>query len=234
MSLSVIIPTFNEAENITLLIDCIYKHINELEDEVIVIDDNSPDNTAQIVSELKVNYSSLSIYCRKDQNGLTSAIQTGIQLAKKDYIIWLDADFSHNPRYISSLINEMLNCDVCLCSRFLANSKDERKLNIQKILSCVLSKFCKLIFSNKISDWTSGFICLKREVFSNLSLKGYYGDYFIYLMVDLIQRNYLIKEIPYHTSDRMFGASKTSKNFKSLLFNGFFYLKAVTVLSFQR
>src|SRR5438105_311815 len=119
-SLTVIVPTYNESQNITKILDSLRQHLSSfLETEIIVIDDNSPDGTGKIVEEYakkdkNVNKHSVRIIHRETERGLSSAILTGIQSSKGESVVVMDSDFSHPPQTIPKMIEELHSsgCDI--------------------------------------------------------------------------------------------------------------------------
>lgn len=231
-STSILIPTFNEASNITTLIEEIQKNIDISNDEIIVIDDNSPDFTHLIVKNLLPKYPNLKLVHRINEAGLTSAINEGIAQSSKDLVLWMDADFSMHPKYIPYFIQEMANNDICLGSRYIKDAKDKRSLFFHVLLSKIINTICYYFLSKKVSDWTSGFVCAKRTIFENIKLEGDYGEYCIDFLHKALIKNLKIREIPYICQDRLYGYSKTATSIFGYYKRGIKYLHTIYCLKF--
>ena len=241
-SYSVILPTLNEAGHIKSLILDISNNLNRfsINYEIIIVDDNSTDGTLEQISEIE--QSNLIIYKRKNiKKSLVNSLNEGIELAKFNNIIWMDADYSHPPEYISEFvrIKENKDIDLIVCSRFLRGSKryyDEVNLKPAGIdfLSQFLNKICQILLFKNFTDYTSGFICIKKEIIKNIKLKGYYGDYFIKLLVDAKLSNLKIIELPFTELDRRSGTSKTTGNKFDLIIKCFFYLISIISNFFRK
>ena len=230
---SIILPTLNEAGHIKDLISEISNIfiLHKLNFEIIIIDDNSTDGTIELIRNISKNNNKVSIYVRENKkDSLVQSLIDGIKIAKYERIIWMDADFSHPPNYINEFIrlNNSDDYDALVFSRFLKDSKryyEGKTVNAKTIdnLSFFLNKICQLVISDKFTDYTSGFICIKKEVIKNTKISGHYGDYFINLIFDLIKNSRKIIEIPYMEQDTASGKSKTTGNKIDLIIKCFFY-----------
>ena len=135
-----------------------------------------------------------------------------------DNLVWMDADFQHPPKYIEKFIELSDTNDAIICSRFLNNSEryfnnPELNKDINENQSYFYNKLCKLFLYKDITDYTSGFISIKKKVFENYKLKGFYGNYFVDLIIYLKKNNYKVIEIPFKDETRASGYSKTVVNF---------------------
>lgn len=159
-TLIVVIPTFNEAENITKLLSEVRKNIKP-DDKIIVVDDNSPDGTGQNAENFRRKTKNLHVLHRKGKSGRGSAVFDGIRLAKKfqaDFYIEMDADFSHKPQDVPRLlakINE--GYDVVIGSRYLPKSRIENWPLSRKIFSKLANLYAAIILNVPIVDYTNGF-----------------------------------------------------------------------------
>lgn len=237
-SYSVILPTFNEVGHIKNLVETISEIFEKKETsfEIIVVDDNSTDGTINEVESIKNINKSVNLIIRKNKkNSLVASLNEGIELSKYENIIWLDADFSHPPKYIEEFINykrNVKNIDVIIFSRFLQQSVRYYKVDNTKAvtidyLSIILNKLCNFFLLRNFSDFTSGYICIKKECIKNYSLKGYYGDYFINLVIDCYLKNRSIMELPFLEQKRASGVSKTTFNKIDFAVKCYFYIIAL-------
>ncbi|OGG12865.1 hypothetical protein A2875_01550 [Candidatus Gottesmanbacteria bacterium RIFCSPHIGHO2_01_FULL_46_14] len=205
--ITVILPTYNEADNIALLISAIQKNIPSNAD-ILVVDDNSPDGTA---ARVKTNRH-VKLIVRTKNRGLTNSVNEGITASKGDVILWMDCDFSHPPSVIPKLLKEIeRGADIALASRV-------RNRGLSVLVNTVAMAF----FGRNITDYTTGFLAVRRTVLDRIPLLGDYGEYCIDLLVRAQAAGYRIEEIPYISPPRRSGYSKTSLRF------GYGYL--ITVL----
>ena len=224
MSFSVILPTLNEKGHILKLIEEISNifEINKINYEIIVVDDNSDDGTYEVVENFKKNNANVKTILRKNKKkSLPSSLNEGISLSKYENLIWMDADFQHPPKYIKNFIEKSKNFDVIISSRFLEASdryfnNDVLKKEINENQSYFFNKLCRILLFRDITDYTSGYICIKKKFFNNYYLQGYYGDYFVNMIVELKIKKAKIIEIPFEDAVRASGNSKTlvTINFK--------------------
>ena len=161
-------------------------------------------------------------------------MRDGIKFSKNDYIIWLDADYSHPPEYINEFISNInsFDYDILVFSRFLENSRryfslENKKPIIIDSLSIFLNKICKILLFDDFTDYTSGYICIKMQKLNQCSLEGYYGDYFINLIVDAKIKKFKLRELPYIEKPRATGYSKTTEDKINFLIKCFFYFFAI-------
>ena len=216
MSFSVILPTLNESGHIIDLINkiSVIFQKRKIDFEIIVVDDSSIDNTSLIVAEYMTQNKYLKLISRKGKKkNLASSINDGVSLAGFKYIIWMDADFQHPPKYIENFIDISDKYDAIIASRFLKDSdryfNDKQfKKKVNENQSYVFNKMCKFLFFDDFTDYTSGFICVKKKCL-NFNLSGFYGDYFLDLIINLKKNNFKIVEIPYKDAERASGKSKT-------------------------
>ena len=214
-TVSVILPTYNEAENIVQLIKSLKKHVSGLK-EILVVDDDSPDGTAKLVRDHQAR-----LIVRPTDHGLRKSIQEGIDNARGDIIVWMDADFSMPPEDINRLVMEIKKgADIAAGSRFVAGGKTkataekERWYNIWA--SVLANAVMHLLFGYNFHDYTSGFIAVKKDVIRSLPLRGSYGEYCIDVIVRAYERGYRIMEVPYVCRPRQRGISKTAPNLSVL------------------
>ncbi|MEM4230725.1 MAG: glycosyltransferase family 2 protein, partial [Candidatus Pacearchaeota archaeon] len=208
MKLSLIIPTYNEKENIQKLLTKINQEFkkNNIDGEIIVVDDNSPDGTGQILEKLKKQYRNLKIIHRKGKFGLSSAVLEGWKISKGRIIGVMDADLSHPPEKIKEMYNYINKgkADFVIGSRYIKGGKIEGWGIYRKVLSRGATLLAK-IFTN-VKDPMSGFFMIEKNIVKTKKLnpKG-----FKILLELLIKANYKkIKEIPITFVNRTKGKSK--------------------------
>lgn len=214
----VIIPTYNEKENIEAIIRATFSQ--EKVFHVLVVDDNSPDGTATIVENLQNEFpSQLFIEKREGKSGLGTAYIHGFKWAisnKYDYIIEMDADFSHNPKDLIRLYNECANqgADVAIGSRYSVGVNVVNWPMSRVLLSYFASKYVRLITRMPIHDTTAGFVCYKRKVLETIKLDKvkFVGYAFqIEMKYKAWKHKFNIKEVSVIFTDRALGKSKLSK-----------------------
>ena len=207
--ISIILPTYNERDNIGDLIKALNQECSP--EEIIVVDDNSPDGTWRVVNDLGEELKNLKLIRRLKNKGLVSAISEGILSAKGDIIIWMDADFSHPPSVITDLLNQIKQgYDIAVASRYAEGALDERKDFKRIILSKIIMRFCGLLLDSSFKDYTSGFVAIKKDILQKIPLRGYYGEYFIDFVFHAKKEGFRITEVPYVSGDRNKGKSKTN------------------------
>lgn len=207
---SVILPTFNERENIIPIITAILEEFNPA--EVIVVDDNSPDGTGDIVQKYSKNISRVRQIQNIPSIGLTQSIQRSIDSAKNEWIVWMDADFTHPPKALNDLYKERNHADIIIGSWLVPGGKDERKQLFTRMYSRIINVLCKLLFNCPATAYTSGFALVKKSLFDDFTLQGDYGEYFIDFVVRNHRRSKKIIEVPIICAPRKAGVSKTAPN----------------------
>ncbi len=211
----VIIPTYNEKENIEAIIKAVFTL--EKDFAILVVDDNSPDGTATIVNQLQSNFPNrLFIENRKEKQGLGVAYIHGFKWALKagfEYIIEMDADFSHDPNDLPHLYNACKNegADVSVGSRYV-DGINVVHWDIKRILlSYFASKYVRLITRIPVKDTTAGFVCYSRKVLETIDLDkiNFVGYAFqIEMKFKAWKHGFTIKEVSVIFTDRIRGKSK--------------------------
>jgi dolichol-phosphate mannosyltransferase len=216
MSNIVIIPTFKEKENI----EAIIKAISSLEIpfDILIIDDNSPDGTADIVKGLQPSFPNVHLIERPGKLGLGTAYITGFKWAlKRDYdlIYEMDADFSHDPRDLERLYTACAidGADVAIGSRYISGVNVVNWPLSRVLISYIASIYVRLITGMKIMDTTAGFKCYRKEVLENIRphhIKSIGYGFQIEMKFNAWKMGYKIVEIPIIFTDRKLGSSKMS------------------------
>ena len=227
---SVVLPTFNEKENIPPLILDIQSQLNNQEYEIIVVDDDSPDGTWKVVQELEEKDDRIHILRRCGRSGLVSAISEGIDMSTGDVVVWMDADLSMPPEKIKDLLGKIDDgYDLSVASRYVPGGG---MVIIEKsqdsFLAIFLSLFMNVVIQRMLDpsfkDYTSGFVAVRRKVLEDIELRGDYGEYFIDFIYRAIKKGYKIAEVPYVCGARKYGVSKTGTNIVQYLYRGRKYL----------
>ncbi len=211
---SIIIPTYNESQNILNVLksigDIIPKNILT---EAIVVDDNSPDGTGKIVEDYLKNVKKIAGYTidiihRTTKNGLSSAILSGIQRATGDTIVVMDSDLSHPPKIILKMIETLkqYQCDMVIASRYITGSQINGWNKKRKMLSKVATMIAKKGLGIKTNDPMSGFFAFRKGILKGLNFDAI--GFKILLEILVKKRELNIKEIPYTFQNRKFGSSK--------------------------
>lgn len=210
----VIIPTYKEKENI----EAIIKSISSLEVpfDILIIDDNSPDGTAEIVKSLQPDFKNLHIIEREGKMGLGTAYITGFKWALKnnyDYIFEMDADFSHNPNDLVKLFKTCYsgNADVAIGSRYISGVNVVNWPLSRVLMSYAASIYVRVITGMRIMDTTAGFVCYKREVLENIKpdqIKSIGYGFQIEMKFNAWKLGYKVVEVPIIFTDRQLGISK--------------------------
>ncbi|OFY44093.1 MAG: dolichyl-phosphate beta-D-mannosyltransferase [Bacteroidetes bacterium GWF2_40_14] len=227
----VIIPTFNEKENIEKIVKIILS-IEEVF-HILIVDDSSPDGTADIVKKLQINFpESLFLIERKGKLGLGTAYMTGFNWSiehRYDYIFEMDADFSHNPMDLPKLYNVCREgADLAIGSRYCNGISVINWPIGRVIMSYYASMYVRKVLGINVFDTTSGFKCYKREVLekidlSKIRMKGY--GFQIEMKYNAIKLGYKVKEVPIIFVDRTEGTSKMSSGIFGEAFWGVMKMK---------
>ena len=212
--ISIILPTYNESKNICGILEHIQKSIpRDLKVETIVVDDNSPDNTAKMAEDyfysIKEKTShTINVIKRKAKDGLSSAILTGIQEAAGNTIVVMDSDFSHPPHIIPKMIDTLkqTGCDIVIASRYIKGGSIQGLPFKRKLMSKVATKIAKKGLGVKSHDPMSGFFAFKKNIIDGLKFDGIGFKILLELLVKT--KGVKVEEIPYTFTDREFGSSK--------------------------
>jgi dolichol-phosphate mannosyltransferase len=213
----VIIPTYNEIENIEAIIRAVFSL--EKSFDILVVDDNSPDLTNLKVKELQKEFTNLNLEVRTEKAGLGTAYIHGFKWCLNhnyEYIFEMDADFSHNPKDLIKLYNacHIDGADMSIGSRYIKGVNVVNWPLSRVLLSYVASIYVRVITGMKIKDTTAGFICYKRKVLESMDLDKikFIGYAFqIEMKFRTFINKFKIVEIPVIFTDRTRGESKLSK-----------------------
>lgn len=216
MKTLIIIATYNEKENITALIPKVFAAAPDV--DILVIDDSSPDKTYEVVEQFANNEYKGRLYLMKRSGklGLGTAYIAGFKWAlSRDYqaIMHMDADFSHNPKYIPEFLNQIKHYDLVIGSRYVKGGGVVNWGLLRKIISRGGSFYSRTILGLPIRDLTGGFKCFRREVLEKIGVDNIKSSGYSF-QVETTYRTFLnkfsIKEIPIIFEDRVIGQSKMS------------------------
>lgn len=213
----VIIPTYNEKENITTIINAVFSQQHDF--HILIIDDGSPDGTADIVKDMMTKYTEeLHIIERPGKQGLGTAYLTGFKWALEhgyDYVFEMDADFSHDPADLERLLDACVDggADLAIGSRYISGVNVVNWPMGRVLMSYFASVYVRFVTGMKIQDTTAGFKCYSRKVLEaidldNVRLKGY--GFQIEMKFTTWKLGFNIKEVPIIFTDRKQGKSKMS------------------------
>lgn len=233
---SIVLPTFNEADNIEPLIERTLQALGGYPGgvEVVVVDDDSPDGTWRQVANRAKNDWRVRLIRRTTEKGLTSAIQRGIREARGQWVGWMDCDLSMPPEMWPRLADALAEgADVALGSRYVKGGGDVAHSLAGRTFSRIINLWAGLVLDWTIKDYTSGFVLARREIFDKIELRGDYGEYCIDMLYRARRAGYTIRELPYLCVPRESGESKTAANSWGYVTRGVNYVKTVFRLRFQ-
>ena len=213
---SVILPTYNERENLPLMISMINKSFEEISMsyEIIIVEDNSPDGTLKVAENLVKVFgeNKIKILSRPGKLGLGSAYMDGLNKCTGEYVFLMDADMSHHPKYIKDFIKKQndTNCDIVTGTRY-ATGGGVAGWDLKRIItSRGANLLANLLLAPGISDLTGSYRLYKKEVLKDLmmSVKGKTYVFQMEVIVRAKQKGYKIHEVPIIFVDRLYGVSK--------------------------
>ena len=223
---SIIIPTFNESENICSLLKSIKEHLPKINLEAIVVDDNSPDGTGKIVEEYVKSMKdiagyTISVIHRKAKEGLSSAVLDGLKNSNGDTVVVMDSDLSHPPHIIPKMLETLkqTQCDIVVASRYIAGGTIQGWPFKRKLISKVATKIAKKGLGVTTNDPMSGFFAFRRKITEGIKFDAIGYKMLLELLVKT--KGVKVEEIPYTFTNREFGSSKLST---SIIFD---YCKSV-------
>jgi dolichol-phosphate mannosyltransferase len=216
MSAMVIVPTYNERDNIEQLLSELLASDHEL--QIVVVDDNSPDGTGDIVDAWAATEQRIHGIHRASKLGLGTAYIAGFTYALSqgaDCVLSMDADFSHHPRFVPDMLRKSQDVDVVIGSRYVHGGGTLNCTFLRKLLSRSANIVAKVLLGLRARDCTAGFRCYRASVLEIIDYKTIRSNGYSYLieMLYAVQNNgYTIAEIPILFEDRRFGTSKISPN----------------------
>lgn len=210
----VIIPTYNEIENMKALLPVLMKLQQKF--DVLVVDDSSPDGTAKFVEEFAKTESRVHVLVRAAKQGLGKAYLAGFDWGLKnnyDVLTEMDADFSHAPKHLDEILTLIDSQDVVIGSRYVPGGGTVNWGLMRKIISRGGSLYSRIILGYPLRDWTGGFNCWRKEVLEKINLSGIRSNGYsfqIELKYKALKNGYKIYESPIIFEDRRVGQSKMS------------------------
>ncbi len=211
----VIIPTYNEAENINRVVKGIYDQALPL--DVLVVDDASPDGTGEVVEEMMRGETRLHLLRRRAKLGLGSAYLDGMSWALErsyDWIFEMDADLSHDPKYLPDLFWALKETDIALGSRYVKGLNVENWPLSRLLLSCFANLYARIVTGLPVHDATSGFKGFRRRVLESIDFEKIKSDGYAF-QIEMVFRawrtGYRVVEVPIVFVDRRSGVSKMSQ-----------------------
>ncbi|MFI5264126.1 MAG: polyprenol monophosphomannose synthase [Candidatus Kapaibacterium sp.] len=221
----IIIPTYNEADNAERIIRAVLSQEPKTPDvslNVLIVDDNSPDGTADIIRRLQndptLGEEKLHLLSRAGKMGLGTAYVAGFKFGLEkgyDYIFEMDADFSHDPEEIQNFLREINDADLVLGSRYITGANVANWPLRRLLLSYYANKYARIVTGIKVYDTTGGFKCFRREVLEAIDLNDIHSNGYAFqieMNFRAWRKKFRIKEIPIVFVDRHAGTSKMNRS----------------------
>ena len=203
---SIILATYNERENIGETVHSICHHVPEPL-EIIVVDDDSPDQTWKLAADL--GRPNVKVIRRVATRGLASAFMRGIIESRGEIVGWMDADMCMPPSLLPAMLERLRDHDVVIGSRYAPGGRDDRAW-LRRYASELINRFAGLVLGYGIQDYDSGFVVVRRAVFDKVSIiPTGYGAYFIEFIYACCRKGLRVCEVPYTFRDRTEGVSKS-------------------------
>jgi len=233
---SVVLPTFNEAGNIASLIGRVTEALNDVPHEILIMDDRSPDGTAEIARNAALAFPHTKVIEREPPAGLTISILDGVEQSRGRFVSWMDCDFSHPPELLPALFEPLDKgqADITCASRYVAGGADNRGDTAAVWASLVITKLAQWFVDRRVLDYTTGYVMAPRDLVLDLGLRGDYGEYCIELLGTAAVRGYRVLELPYVSIPREEGESKTATNLFGFVRRGWRYLVTIGRLRLRR
>ena len=215
MKTRVLVPTYQELHTLASIVHRIFEHNPDV--HVLVIDDNSPDGTGKLADQLTTKYSNLEVLHRESKNGLGAAYIDGFKKSINDFdvLVEMDADGSHDPQDLITILKEIPNYDCVLGSRWVPGGKVINWPKSREILSRGGNSYARFMLGIDIGDATGGFRAYKTTALKQLDLSDIDSQGYCF-QVDMVRRllkkGFLIKEVPITFTERTIGTSKMSRN----------------------
>lgn len=208
----VVIPTYNESENISSLISGVLNYVADT--DILIVDDNSPDATAVLVGKISAIDARIKCLRRAAKQGLGKAYIDGFKYALRngyEYIAQMDADFSHDPKYLKVFFELIADYDLVIGSRFVRGGGVRNRGIFRRLTSRVGSLYAQMVLGVKIADFTSGFKVFRRALLENIGLGNVISSGYFFNVETAFRAARLgsrIKESPIIFTERKFGKTK--------------------------
>ncbi len=219
----VIIPTYNEIDNIEEFLN----QISKLDVSVLIVDDNSPDGTGKVVEDISKLNNKINLIKRHKKLGLGSAYRDGFKWGLQkgyNYFLEMDADFSHSFKDLVKILEVSPSADMVIGSRYIEEGGSIGWDTRRKMLSSFANNFSKFLLKTNINDMTSGFRCYSNKALSEISYETTKSDGYAFqveMSVRAVEKKLSIKEVPIIFNERRLGKSKMSKK---IVYEAFLYL----------
>ena len=229
--ISIVLATYNERENIVDTIQSIFEHVKDPV-EVIVVDDDSADQTWQLVESL--GDPRVVVIRRVDTRGLASAFNRGIIESRGEIVGWMDADMCMPPSMLPAMVDKLNEHDIVVGSRYAQGGKDDRAA-LRVISSRLINGLAGLVLGYGIKDYDSGFVVLRRTVFNKVSIiPTGYGAYFMEFLYTCRKKGLTVYEMPYVFRDRAKGISKSAPSIFKFFKTGMQYVIRIFTARLRR
>jgi dolichol-phosphate mannosyltransferase len=215
----VVIPTYNEAENVERIVRATAAELERVrpgDHRILVVDDGSPDGTGEIADRLAQEIDSVEVLHRAGKSGLGSAYRAGFARGLSqgaELLIEMDADFSHDPRYLGDLLCAAQSADLVLGSRYVRGGGVRNWGLLRRVISRGGGIYARLLLGVDVHDPTGGFKCIRREVLESIELETVRADGYVFqieVTYRAILAGFRVREVPIVFADRAAGTSKMS------------------------
>jgi dolichol-phosphate mannosyltransferase len=211
----IVMPTYNERENITSIVEEILRYAPQV--DILIIDDNSPDGTGEIADALHERFPNVLALHRAGKLGLGTAYIAGFRYALEhhyDLVFEMDADFSHDPRYLPDMLAEAEQADLVIGSRYVRGGGTPNWSLLRRFISGGGNIFARVVLALPIKDATAGYRCYRRKVLAALDLgsitsQGY--AFQVEMAYQTLKHGFRVREVPIVFVDRRVGKSKMSR-----------------------
>lgn len=208
-TISIILPTYNEAASIIRIITRVHNVLEGYEHEIIIVDDNSPDGTYDVVE--RENRSYCRLFKRREERGLASALRFGLQHATGAFIVFMDSDGNHDPMYLPAMLAMLKDVDCAVASRFVPGGGMRSPL--RHVCSLLFNAWVRAVLKLRVKDALYGYLACKRELFDECPHEKVFvgfGDYCMRLLYYFQKKGFKIIEIPARNAYRYGGKSKAN------------------------
>jgi dolichol-phosphate mannosyltransferase len=230
---AVVLPTYNERVVIVGVVREILDAVVDV--EVLVVDDDSPDRTWEVVEQAFASESRVRVLRRVGRRGLPSALAEGFDATAGDVVVWLDADGSMPADVIPGLAAAAAAGDVAVGSRYAPGGRDARDSRLRTVASRAINLLGTACFGGPVRDWTSGFVAARREALVRVPIRTdyVYGDYCIDFLYRSCRAGLRVVEVPYRCVERRAGETKTSPNLGRFARLGLRYARTILQLRWE-